>query len=162
MSEFTVRISNTLYDTADIKINGKRQKFSKNGRGSYELKVEADGNAEIALTRNHELLSPMWLLWGLLFFFVSCFGIFDVPYRKTSALTCRVNVTPGAGGVVQFTPNLKKDGKGVLVESDNCVVEELENSLDDKIIKKRRKTLRIIKLLLWLALIAAVIVVIVL
>lgn len=162
MSEVLIRISGNLYNSADVQVNGQREKFNKNGRGSYELNVTAEGNTEIVISRNHELLSPMWLLWGLLFFVISCFGIFDVPYSNTAALMCRVNVTPGAGGVVQFTPNMKKDGKGVLIESDNCVVEELENSLDNQIIKKRRKTLRIIKLLLWLALIATIVVVIIL
>lgn len=162
MNEVLIRVSGALYNNADVLVNGKREKFNSNGRGSYELKVETDNNTEIQIVRNHELLSPLWLLWGLLFFVISCFGIFDVPYSKKSALKCKVNVTPSAGGVVQFTPNNKKDGTAVLVESSNCVADVLENTMDDTLIKKRRKTLRIIKLLLWLALIATIILVVVL
>lgn len=162
MNEILIRISSVLYNNSSVLVNGKREKFNPNGRGSYELNVQADDSTEIQIVRRHELLSPMWLFWGLLFFIISCFGIFDVPYSKKSALSCKVKVSPSAGGVVQFTPNNKKDGTAVLVETSNCAVDVLENTLDDTIIKKRRKALRIIKLLLWLALIVAIILIVVL
>lgn len=157
MSELLIRVSNALYNSADVLVNGKKENFANNSRGSYELSVPADSNVEIQIVRKHELTSPLWLLWGLLFFVISCFGIFDVRYPKTAPLSCRFNVACQGNGTVQFTPNIKKDGTGVVVANDNCVVDTLENSSDEMLIKKRRKTLTIIKLLLWLALIAAIV-----
>lgn len=162
MSKVLIRMSEALYNGADVLINGKREKFTANGRGSRELSLDMDGNTEIQIKSNHELLSPLWLVWGLLFFVISCFGIFDVPYSKKAPMTCIVNVSPVEGGVVQFMPCLKKDGTAVTIESHNCGVEVLVNSMEDNLLKKRRKTLRIIKLLMWLALIVTVVLVVVL
>ena len=156
MNGLLIRVSSALYNSADVLVNGKKENFVNNKRGSYELSVEYDA-AEIEIVRKHELLSPAWFLWGLLFFVISCFGIFDVRYPKTAPLICRFKVTTQGNGTVQFTPNIKKDGTGVVVANDNCFVETLENSSDEKLIKKRRKTLRIVKLLLWLALIATIV-----
>lgn len=161
MSKLLVRVSDALYNSSDVLINGNKEKFTSNGRGSLEFNLESDDNVEIQIKRNHELLSPLWLVWGLLFFVISCFGIFDVPYSRRAPLTCVVNVIPGGDSVVQFMPNPNKDGTAVSIENHNCEVEVAANSLDDKLMKKRRKTLRIIKLLLWLALIATVVVVVV-
>lgn len=160
MSELLIRVSTALYKTSDVLVNGKRENFVYNNRSSYELSVGAD-TAEIEIVRKHELLSPAWLFWGLLFFIISCFGIFDVRYSKNAPINCRFNVTSQGNGIVQFNPHIKKDGTGVIVSNDNCFVETLENSSDEKLIKKRRKTLSIIKLLLWLALIATVVVLVI-
>lgn len=162
MSEVLVRVSSALYNDSEVTINGRREKFTANGRGSYELSFQTDETTEIKITRRHELASPMWLLWSLFFFVISLFGIFDVPYSKKSAICCTVNVSPNGGGLVQITPNIKRDGGAVFVQSDNCGVELTDNSPDDKTIKKRLKTLRIIKALAWVALIVVVVLVVVL
>lgn len=162
MNELLIRIAGTMYKSTEVLVNGQKQNFVSNGRGSYELNIQADDQTEIQIKRNHELLSPAWLLWGLFFFVISCFGIFDVPYANTSALTCRVNVVVNGNGIIQFTNGKIKDGKAAVIESNNCVVEELENTLDNELIKKRRKKLRIIKLFMWLALIATIVLVVVL
>ena len=156
MNELLIRISSTMYDSSEVLVNGKKENFINNKRGSYELTVEANDNVEIQLKRNHELLSLLWLLWGLLFFIISCFGIFDVPYAKRGAALCKLNVVSNGNGMVQITP-LAKGDKAVNVTNTDCVVEELENSSSEVLLKKRRKTLKIIKLLLWLALIAVVV-----
>ena len=158
MNQMLIRVSSVLYNKGEVTVNGQREKFASNGRGSYELTVSADEPVEIQIERRHELLSPAWLFWGLLFFIISCFGIFDVPYGKKGAISFKVNVVPNGHCSVQFNPAAIKDGKAVNVVNDNCVVEELENSLGDAVVKKRRKILSVIKLLLWLALIAVVIV----
>lgn len=162
MNELLIRVSSALHNFSDVTVNGEKKKFVNNGRGSYELKLSTDENVEIQLERKHELLSPLWLLWGLLFFVISCFGIFDIPYAKRGALCCRVNVIPNGNGAVQFNPSVKKDGSAVVITNSDCNVEELENSLNYALIKKRLRTLRIIKLLLWLALIATIILIVVL
>lgn len=160
MNGLLIRISSVLYNSSEVLVNGKKENFVNNNRGSYELNV--DGNtAEIQIVRKHELLSPLWLVWGLLFFVISCFGIFDVRYSKLAPLSCRFNVACQGRGTVQFTPSAKKDGNAVLIANDNCTVETLENASDAVKLKKRRKTLNIIKLLLWLALIAVVVVVVI-
>lgn len=158
MNELLIRVSNALYNNAEVLVNGKKENFVSNNRGSFELAVSGDDNVEIEIVRKHELLSPAWFFWGLVFFIISCFGIFDVRYSKTALpLICRFNVTSQGKGAVQINPSLKKDGTGVVVTNENCLVETLENSSDETLIKKRRKTLRIVKLLLWLALIATVV-----
>lgn len=161
MNGLLVRVSSALYHNAEVTVNGQKEKFENNKRGSYELNISADNNVEIQIERRHELLSPAWLLWGLLFFIISCFGIFDVPYAKRGAMSCKVNVIPNGNGVVQFTPNIQKNGKAVIVANENCTVEEVENSSNDAVVKKRRKILSIIKLLLWLALIATIVFVVI-
>lgn len=161
MNELLIRIAGSLYNSTEVSVNGRKEKFVGNGHGGYELNIQADGQTEIQIVRNHELLSPAWLLWGLFFFVLSCFGIFDVPYARTSALSCRVNVTANGSGTIQFTNGKIKDGKAAAIESSNCVVDEIENSLDFELIKKRRKKLRIIKLFMWLALIATIVLVVI-
>lgn len=156
MNDLLIRISGTFYDNAEITVNGQKQSFTNNGKGSYELTVNADESVEITIERRHELSSSLWLLWGLLYFVISCFGIFDVPYSKRMPLIFKASITSEGGGVAQFNPSIKKDGKAVAVACKNCVVEEKENSLNEALVKKRRKTLTVIKLLLWLALIAVV------
>lgn len=160
MSELLIRASSALYDSADVLVNGKKENFSSNGRGSYELNIQADEQTEIQIVRRHELFSPAWLLWGLFFFIISCFGIFDVRYSKVAPLNCRFNVVCQGKGTIQFTPNIQKDGVGVLITNDNCTVDTLENSADTALLKKRIKILRIIKLVLWLALIATIAIVV--
>lgn len=164
MKELLIRVSSALYNFSEVTVNGQKQKFVSNKRGSYELNVPADEEVEIQITRRSELVSPMWLFWSLFFFVVSCFGIFDVPYSKRGALSCKVKaaVAGSGSGEIQINSNVKKDGKAVVITSKDCEVEELDNSSNDALVKKRLKTLRIIKLLLWLALIATVIVVVVL
>lgn len=157
MNELLIRVSNALYNNAEVLVNGKKERFVSNNRGSFELAVSGDDNVEIEIVRKHELLSPAWFFWGLLFFIISCFGIFDVRYSKTAPLICRFNVTSQGKGTVQINPCVKKDGTGVVVTNENCFVETLENSSNETLVKKRRKTLRIVKLLLWLALIATVV-----
>ena len=156
MSQMLIRISSAVYDGSEVTVNGQKESFVKNSRGSYELKLSSDENVEIQIERKHELLSPTWLLWGLIFFVISCFGIFDVPYAKRGAVTCKVKVLSNGNGTVHFNL-LNKGGKAVNVVTNDCVVEELENSSNDALLKKRRKTLRIIKLLLWVALIATIV-----
>lgn len=160
MNELLIRVTGSLYHSSEVIVNGQKEKLVSNGHGSYELSVAADEQNEIQIVRNHELLSPAWLLWGLFFFVISCFGIFDVPYAKTPSLCCRVNVN--GGGVVQFSPCPKKDGKAAKIECSDCVVDELENSSKTELVKKRLKKLRIIKLFMWLALIATVIAIVIL
>lgn len=161
MNELLIRISSALYEGGKVTVNGEKKDLEKNKRGSYEMKLTTDENVEIQIEQKHELLSPLWLLWGLFFFVISCFGIFDVPYAKRGAVKCKVNVVSNGNGVVQFNPIIKGD-KAVNVVGTDCIVEEVENSSSDALIKKRRKALRIIKLLLWLALIAIIIAVVVL
>lgn len=161
MNELLIRIAGSLYNSTEVLVNGQKEKFVSNGHGGYELNIQADDQTEIQIVRNHELLSPAWLLWGLFFFIISCFGIFDVPYSRTSALSCRVSVTANGSGAIQFTNGKIKDGKAAAIESSNCVVDEIENSLDLETIKKRRKKLRIIKLFMWLALIATIVLVVI-
>lgn len=158
MNQLLIKISKTLYDKSEVLVNGQKEKFADNKRGSYELSVPAENNVEIQITRRHELATPLWWLWGLLFFVISCFGIFDVPYAKQGELFFKANVTSSGSGAVQLNPVVKRNGKGVIVVCDNCFVYEEDNRTDDKTVKKRRKVLTVIKLLLWLALIAAVVV----
>lgn len=158
MNDLLVRVSNVLYEQSEVLVNGKKENFVSNGRGSYELNINASGNDEIQIVRKHELTSPLWLLWGLLFFVISCFGIFDVRYSKAASLRCTINVVSQGGGKVQLTPNVSRDGAGVVIANSNCEVSVVENTSDSALLKKRLKTLRIIKLLLWLALIATIVV----
>lgn len=160
MNELLIRISSTLYECSKVTVNGLEEDFVRNKRGSYELKVVSDKNVEIQVERKHELLSPAWLFWGLFFFVISCFGIFDVRYATRGAVDCKVNVTAHGNGTVQLNPIIKGD-KAVNVIANDCVVEELENSSSEALLKKRRKTLRIIKLLSWAALIAAIVLIVI-
>lgn len=162
MNELLIRVSSVLYERSEILINGEKAQFTSNGRGSYEANVQSNGTDEIRIVRNHELASPLWLLWGLLFFIVSCFGIFDVRYSKAASLRCAINVTSSGGGKLQLTPNVSYDGTGVVINNSDCEVTVTENVSDAALIKKRQKKLRIIKLLLWVALIATIVAVVIL
>lgn len=162
MSKLTVRVSDALYDSSEVLVNGQKEKFTKNGRGGYELVCADCGETEIQITRKHELTSNLWLLWSMLFFVISCFGIFDVRYGNVPSLRCKVKVSPTEDCALRFTPGFKKNGEGVIIAQDKCEAEILENSSDAALIKKRRKILRLIKIMLWLALIAAIVLVVIL
>lgn len=162
MNEMLIRVSSALYNRAEVTVNGQKENFVSNGRGSHEVKFSTDENVEIQIESRHELASPGWLFWGLVFFVISCFGIFDVPYGKKGAMSFKIKVRPMGHCAVLLNPNVKKDGRAVNIVNENCFVEEIENSLGDALVKKRRKALTIIKLLLWVALIATVIVTVIL
>ena len=111
MNEMLIRVSSALYNKSEVTVNGKKEKFVSNGRGSYELKISANENVEIQIKRRHELNSPAWLFWGLLFFIISCFGIFDVPYGKRGAMSFRANVIPNGHARCSLTPTSKKTAR---------------------------------------------------
>lgn len=162
MNELLIRVSSVLYERSEVLVNGQKAEFANNGRGSYEANIQTSGSDEIQIVRNHELATPLWLLWGLFFFIISCFGIFDVGYSKAAPLRCVINVTTTGSGKVQLTPNVSYDGTGVVIANSDCEVSVVENMSDNALIKKRLKTLRIIKLLLWAALIATIIAIVIL
>lgn len=162
MGELLIRVSDALYKSSDVFINGSKVKFNDNGRGSHEINLQVNGQTEIYIRRNHELLSSLWWLWGLLFFVISCFGIFDIPYTRTSPIDCKVSVIVNGSGFIQFTPWPHKDGRAAYIECNNCGVYEVVNFANFELIKKRRKMLSLIKFFIWLALIAAIVLIVLL
>ena len=62
-----------------ITVNGKFVKFEKTEKKTYTCNVETiDDKCEVMVYQPHKYTGKHWLLWNLMFFIISLFGLFDI------------------------------------------------------------------------------------
>ena len=115
---------------------------------------------ELRVTRLYELESRWWFLMGLLFFFVSLFGIFDMRTDKRFlSYEYKATLTLTGDAHVQFRPCKYGEGQVALASDYDCEAYEHTNVYRAKTeLKKRRRALAWTKAGLWLVLIAVIVV----
>ena len=157
MSELTIKMSKANLPNAAVVVNGSEVKFKKGSDGLYESKFplnENDNTCTLEVFTFSEYGGKLWWLYSLLFFVVSCFGIFDVPYGKTIALRYKTKLTLCENTQVMLRFNPMLEGKKAVELDTNVVSEEETNGYFlDETLRKRRKIMKIIKALTWVAII---------
>lgn len=146
--------------------DGKLLNFKKQN-GTHVCRVETENDeCEITVCRITEMCSKFWFLYSMLFFFISLMGIFDaksdkkyyfIRYRTVLTLNGEHNVTLNVNRYNTSKLNTQKQFAVNCV--CNCFRNEYENEYYvDEQVRKRLKTLKITKLLIWLAAIIATVV----
>lgn len=141
MNELTIKLSNTKHLSPTMIIDGKPVKFKKNKFGSLESTVMTEKNTvEFYIYSFLELSSPYWWLWNLLFWFISFFGLFDVPYSKNyTRINCKFTINLKEN--TKFEGNFLRTNSQKALEytCDSEVIETTNNYFIDEKVKTRRK-----------------------
>lgn len=147
-----------------ITLDGKKIKFKKNSFGNFEAKADVRDGARLKLTCWDTILSPMWLLWEMLYFVISVFGIFDLRNDKIKrSFEFEAVLHPTAGDSKATVTVIRSQGEGSPAAELECnfEAEVVENRYTGyELIKKRRIIALVIKVAAWLALIASAIAVV--
>ena len=139
-------------------IDGKNIPYETNTTGSYDAVYTTDkDSANILVYKYLEIRGKLWWLMSLLFFFVSVFGIFDSRYDKkciVAHLEYNVRLQGENHMQLAFYPPHDKL-RAADAAGDFPAFEEKQNIFYiDKIAKKRQRIMLAVKLLIWVALIA--------
>ena len=161
MSNVKVTLSKKLRPLTEIYIDGvlmspKKQKSTKKYGFSYTTDKRY---CEIEVRSYSRFQTRLWLLWELLFFVVSVFGIFDVRYGKFTYNTyCKMQVdVANDTDILLRVMDPRNNGVVARIETD-AKVNILDNEyIIDRVAKKKQKVLNVFKVLLILAIVAIVI-----
>lgn len=160
MKELSLKLTGAANIKPIINIDGNNVKFKKNKFDSFETKFSTDKDrVEISIYKFLEINGKLWFLMSMIFFIISLFGILDVRYERSCiVLDCKfvINLKEKSDIVITFN-SLKDKGKAVEIKTD-CDFEEISNNYYvDLKAKKRLKILLAVKILLWIALLATII-----
>ena len=150
---------NNALDT--ITINGKACKVIRNRREkttSVSMDVEGDV-AHVIIYKPHAYVGKHWLLWSLIYFIVSIFGVFDTRYHKRNLIVdCRFDViTYGEDTNVNATVLTYRDKEPFLkIESDASITEIANTMYCDLEAKKKAKIAKRAKIFVFLAVVAII------
>ncbi len=150
MKELNLKILGSAQIKPTILIDNKKVKSKKNKYGSYDILYTTEkDHVEVSICKYLEINGKLWFLMSMLFWLISFFGIFDVPYdRKCIVLNCKFNLELKEKNNVSVKFNtIKTQGEAVTIETDSKY-EILSNFYYlDKKAKKRVVFLRIFKLI---------------
>ncbi|MDE7087632.1 MAG: hypothetical protein K2O67_05520 [Clostridia bacterium] len=163
MNTLTLTIGN-MPKGCRVYADGKQIELEKNATGGLigQYCTEKD-TAEIIVSKVPEVACRFWFLWAMLFFIISCFGIFNSRYEKKGhTVQYRASVKLNTITNMRLEFNLLAEGQRAVSCGSDGEVEEYENIFyTDLKAKKRFKLLTLAEVFLWLALIAILAVVIV-
>jgi len=130
-----------------LTINGKCAKI-KNKKGVRTCIVETkESTAEIVFFKSHNYIGKLWWLWSILCFFVSLFGILDIPQEKRClTVDCRFKINLESETNVTLNVQRFEDGGKFLEIESSTGFEEISNiQCFDKVGQKRHKIFKKIK-----------------
>lgn len=155
MNTLNLKITNIEKKTPlNIKIDGTEVKGKINNFGSYETTFSTDkSEIEVCVSRILELSGKLWLLYAIITYLVSVFGIFAPPYDRKCIIyniDFKVKLNENTNVTISILP-LKNDGKAGNFTTQGEIL-ELKNEFSvDKKAKLKRNILLTIKLLSWVA-----------
>ena len=137
-----------------VMIDGKTVQYKRNNFGSYETTFSTDkSEIEVCVSRILELSGKLWLLYAIITYLVSVFGIFAPPYDRKCIIyniDFKVKLNENTNVTISILP-LKNDGKAGNFTTQGEIL-ELKNEFSvDKKAKLKRNILLTIKLLSWVA-----------
>lgn len=163
MSRISLKIRSIAGTSPLVKIDGKRIRCKKNSFGNYDASVDVEDGARLTLSCWDTILSPLWLVWEMLFFAISLFGIFDFQRDKLKrAAEFEAVLHPHENSTATLTV-IRSAGEGSPAAKLECDfdAEVVKNEYSGfETIKKRRTIALIIKLAIWIALIGTAIAVV--
>lgn len=144
-------------------VDGKKVRFKTNGFGNGVADIDVEDGAELRLVCWDTILSPLWLVWELLYFVVGVFGIFDFgrnAMKRSVEFSAILHPSEDAKAVVRL---IRSQGEGSPAAELECnfEAEVKKNEYGDfKTIKRRRLIARVVKIAAWVALICTAIAVV--
>ncbi len=160
MKTLNLTLKNAKNLSPTILIDDKPVKLKKNAFKAYTTQYQTEKNeVSIVIQKYQELSGKLWFLMSILFFIISVFGIFDIRMGKRSTvINSKFNVKL-ENDITNFNATINDiDGYKGVIYNCNGVVEEVVNTcFEDEVVKKRKKVLLATKILLWIALIAVVV-----
>ena len=156
---------NTLNLTVDkmpkgcrVYVDGRQIELKRNKNGAYCGVYRTDkAEAEVCVYKFSEVGTSFWFLWAMLFFVISCFGIFNAHYdRKCRTVGYRSVLKLNEDNSLRLEFNRFADGQSAVMFGSDCPIGISENIYGvDRQAKKRYKIITLVEVLFWLALIVA-------
>lgn len=148
----------------DIKIDDKKVNLLKNKFGNKTVIYETESpTVNIKIKKYLEINSKLWLLWQMIFFFLSVFGIFDFKLdKKCVIIDCEFEVKLEEITTLNLSMNYMKSLEKALKVDSNADIKEIKNvAYVDEQAKKRMKVLKITKICTFAALLILAVVLLV-
>lgn len=164
MSRINLKIGGALTVSPIVTVNDERVKLKRNKYGNYECSFDAAEGTNLKIFTWDIISSPLWLLWEIIFFIISVFGIFDWGRGKyLSDMKCEAILHPrGDSDMKVSLMRPSSDGAPAVMFESSAGQEILENEyINHTKIKKRRRIVRLVRVLGWLAVIASAIAIVV-
>lgn len=155
MKEMTLYFRGATHYEPTIWIDNKIMSLKeKNGKKYISYKTDNE-YIELAVTKNTDMNSNLWILWQIIYLIISVFGLFDFgTNKKCLVMKSRIKIKAyeSAEIIVKINSHTKSD-RAVEIESQG-EYEELENDqYIDEVARRRVKIMRLIKILIWIGLI---------
>ncbi len=142
-----------------VYVDGRQIALKRNKDGTLGGVYTTDRDeAEVTVVKLGEFGGSLWFIWAMLFFVISCFGIFNAHYdRRNITVNYRSVVRLSGQNCLRLEFNNFNEGQPALAYQSDCPV-EIETNLFglDRQAAKRRKILTWIEVFMWLALIVLV------
>lgn len=160
MSRLNIKINGIRSLNPVVTLDGKKLKMKTNSFGNCYADVEVRDGAQLRLVCWDSILSPLWLVWEMIHFVLSCFGIFAIGREKLLRpvdLTIVLHPGENASALIRLLNGKGGDGPAAELEC-NFDAEMTENpSIDIDTVKRRRKIALLIKIAAWVAIIGTAI-----
>ncbi len=160
MSRLNIKINGIRSLNPVVTLDGKKLKMKTNSFGNCYADVEVRDGAQLRLVCWDSILSPLWLVWEMIHFVLSCFGIFAIGREKLlRPVDLTIVLHPGENASALIRLLNGKSGEGPAAELEcNFDAEMTENpSIDIDTVKRRRKIALLIKIAAWVAIIGTAI-----
>ena len=136
--------------------DGKQVELKRTKEGLYRgvYSTESD-TVELTVIKVSEFGGKLWFLWAMLFFVISCFGIFNSRYDgRYTTVNFRSVVRLNGQNNMRLEFNPFNEGQPAVRYGSDCPTECQVNFYGiDRQAKKRRKLVTVPEVLLWIALI---------
>ncbi len=145
-----------------ITVDGKTVHYKRNKFNNIEITHQTEKDSvEVSISNVLEILGPCWWLVQMAFFVISLFGILNPKLEKTFYevnYKAKINLLEDENDIlVKFLPTqetaMQCDSENVEVLTNECLISEKA--------KKRNKILKISKILSWLLLIVAILLIVI-
>ncbi len=164
MSVVNLKVKSVSGVNPVVCVDGKRVRFQKNSFGNMIARTEVKDGARLTVQVWDPILSPMWLLWEMLYFVISVLGIFDLAKdRIKRAIEFEAVLHPGESESQATVTVIRSGGdKSPAAELEcNFEAEVLKNEYYGfDLIKKRRRIALLIKIAAWIVLVGTAIAVV--
>ncbi|MGN0772080.1 MAG: hypothetical protein ACI4MI_05800 [Christensenellales bacterium] len=161
MSTITIKIKAQKKYALQVRADGKVVKGKKDKSGFSVYTFDSNDTQSIVEICNvNELSSPLWWLWSIFYFIISLLGIFDPGYGNNYFdVRCKFAVDCTHDGIVEVRVGMSDNGVRRNVWRSDSRVREIENEFcKNEKIAKRIKLNKILKVVLWVAIVAIAIV----
>lgn len=154
---------NTLSLTVDkmnygcrVYANGSPVELKRTKEGLYRGLYSTESDVvELTVVKVSEFSGKLWFLWAMLFFVISCFGIFNAHYDgRYTTVNFRSEVRLNGQNNMRVEFNPFAEGQPAVRYGSDCQIENVVNLYGiDRQARKRRKLVTLTEVFLWLALI---------